>query len=215
MANPYLSRGVVAVLALGIGIACDERRSSFNPLASNPSAPTSVSAFRVETISPAAGLIGDNLLIAGSGFTQGATVTLDGIAVAVSLLYAGALRIVAPTHAAGVVDVVVTNSNGQTATVAFTYEVVSLLASPTVAAAGTPLTVSWTAPKGRTGLDWIALFKVGVPNSDYDDARWQYTRGATGTYTVDAPSTPGDYEFRYLLNDDYFDAARSRPIAVR
>jgi hypothetical protein len=218
LANPYLSRGVIAVLVLGMGIACDERRSSFNPLASNPSAPTFVAAFRVEAISPTTGLVGDSLLVAGSGFTQGATVTLDGIAAAVSLVTGAGLRATAPSHAVGVVDVVVTNPDGQTATLAraFTYDVVSLVASPTAAAAGTPLTVSWTAPKGRSAADWIALFKVGIPNSNYDDDRWQYTRGAiTGTYTVNAPSAPGDYEFRYLLNDDDTDVARSRPITVR
>ena len=111
----------------------------------------------------------------------------------------------------------VTNPDDQVAALprAFTYEVVSLVASPTVAAGGTPLTVSWTAPNGRLTADWLGLFKVGVPNSNYDDARWKYTNGHLRNHTVNAPSVPGDYEFRYLLNDDYTDAARSKPVTVR
>lgn len=211
-------RGFIAVLALVIGVGCDERRSSFNPLVKTPLAPTPIAAFTVATIFPTVGLIGDSLLVGGTGFTQGATVTLDGIAAAVSLVTGAGLRATAPTHAVGVVDVVVTNPDGQTATLsrAFTYEVVSLVASPTVAAAGTPLTVNWIAPKGRSVADWVALFKVEISNSNYDDARWQHTKGTvSGTYTVSAPALPGDYEFRYLLNDDYTDVARSGPITVR
>ena len=41
------------------------------------------------------------------------------------------------------------------------------------------VTVEWTAPSGRPANDWIGLFKVGDPNTNYDAARWFYTGGAT------------------------------------
>ena len=42
-----------------------------------------------------------------------------------------------------------------------------------------------------------------------------WTDGATsGTFTLSAPTQAGQYEFRYLLNDGYGDAARSSLVTV-
>jgi hypothetical protein len=59
----------------------------------------------------------------------------------------------------------------------------------------------------------VALFKVG--DSNYDEAWWgNHTNGAaSGTLTLDAPTLPGQYEFRYLLHGDV-DRARSSPVTV-
>jgi hypothetical protein len=74
--------------------------------------------------------------------------------------------------------------------------------------------VSWTAPAARPG-DWLALFKVG---GSYDDW-WDHTNGATsGTHTLTAPTQPtqpGQYEFRYLVDGDFLDVARSSPVTGR
>jgi hypothetical protein len=80
-------------------------------------------------------------------------------------------------------------------------------------APGGPLSVSWTAsPKG--GNDWIGLFKKGDPNTAHD--WWSgWTEGATsGTFALSAPTQAGQYEFRYLLDDGYGDAARSSVVTV-
>jgi hypothetical protein len=54
---------------------------------------------------------------------------------------------------------------------------------------------------------------VGDPNQAY--GWWRYTNGATsGTFNLTAPSQPGQYEFRYLLENGYTDSARSAPITV-
>lgn len=72
--------------------------------------------------------------------------------------------------------------------------------------------MSWTAPRGGTA-DWIGLFKVGDQNTQY--GWWTYTEGATsGTATLSAPTQPGQYEFRYLLNDGYDDTVRSSSVTV-
>lgn len=72
--------------------------------------------------------------------------------------------------------------------------------------------MSWVAQGGV--WDWVALFKVGDRNENY--GWWEYTNGATsGTLTLSAPTEAGQYEFRYLLDDDYIDAVRSSPVTVK
>jgi hypothetical protein len=56
-------------------------------------------------------------LIAGSGFLPGASVTFgEVLAAAVTFVDAAALEVVTPSHAAGDVNVVVTNPGGESAT---------------------------------------------------------------------------------------------------
>ena len=89
----------------------------------------------------------------------------------------------------------------------------ALSATPSSVNAGSPVAVSWTAPAGSSSLDWIGLFPTGSSNLEYV---WrQYTSGSSaGNFTVPAPSTPGTYEFRYLVNDSYTDVIRSNSVVV-
>ena len=81
--------------------------------------------------------------------------------------------------------------------------------------AGSPLSVSWVAPLGRSPYDWISIYKAGSRNEAYDDIWWDYTKGATtGTFTIRAPSEPGLYEFRYFLDDGFGMVAKSSMIEV-
>jgi hypothetical protein len=74
--------------------------------------------------------------------------------------------------------------------------------------------VSWTAST-KGGNDWIALFKKGDSNMAPITGWVGWTDGATsGTFTLSAPTQSGQYEFRYLLDDGYGDAARSRLVTV-
>ena len=124
---------------------------------------------------------------------------------------------IVPARTAGHADVVVTNPGGSGGTLpaAFTYsfdEPVTLTPSANVIDAGGEMSVSWTAPTGRTG-DWIAVFRVG---RNYEDDWYGLTKGATsGTHTLTAPSRPGQYQFRYLVDDGFHDVARSSPVTVR
>lgn len=90
----------------------------------------------------------------------------------------------------------------------------TLTASPNTAAPRDPLTVVWTAPGGSSATDWVGLYKVGA--SDYQELWWQYTDGAiSGSASTAAPSTPGAYEFRYFLNDQYTPkVATSNPVTI-
>jgi hypothetical protein len=87
---------------------------------SNPTAPT------VATLEPGSGSArgGDVVVLTGSGFATGAVVTFGGVPgtdVAVLDSIATRLRVVTPAHAAGTVDVVVTNPDGRSVTVAAGY----------------------------------------------------------------------------------------------
>jgi hypothetical protein len=96
-----------------------------------PPAPT------VTGISPASGptIGGTSVTITGTGFLAGAGVTLGGIA-ATNVVVTSATQITAttPSHAAGVVNVVVTNSDGQSGTLSngFTYTQPPPAPAPTV-----------------------------------------------------------------------------------
>jgi hypothetical protein len=92
--------------------------------------------------------------------------------------------------------------------------VYTVTAGTNTVAPGGQLNVSWTASiKG--GNDWIALFKKGDSNTAPVAGWVGWTDGATsGTFTLSAPSQAGQYEFRYLLDDGYGDAARSSLVTV-
>jgi|KBSSwiStaDraftv2_1062776.scaffolds.fasta_scaffold539097_3 hypothetical protein len=88
----------------------------------------------------------------------------------------------------------------------------SVTAGVDVIAPGGPLTVSWTATSGGT-RDSIALYKKGDPNTA--PGWWQQTFGRTaGAFMLTAPSQEGQYEFRYLLDDEVTDTARSSVVTV-
>lgn len=169
----------------------------------------------ITTISPASGLVGDVVRIFGTGFATGAAVTFGTVSTRVVQATSNTIMVMAPVHASGTVDVVVSNPDGESVTVTdgYTYQVVTLSVSSNVVAAGSQVTVSWVAPTGRPLWDWVALFKVGTPNTIYGD--YEYTKGAiAGSLTFTAPAQAGQYEFRYLINDGYIDAARSGPVTV-
>jgi uncharacterized protein (TIGR03437 family) len=156
-------------------------------------------------------------MISGTGFLAGATVTVDAMAVSVTVVNSTTITAIAPANASGPADVVVINPGGLrgTLTAAFTYsfdEPFTLTPSTNAVDAGGQMSVSWTAPGGRAG-DWIAVFRVG---ESYDDDWYGLTNGATsGTRTLTAPTRPGQYEFRYLLDGGFLEVVRSSPVTVR
>jgi len=90
----------------------------------------------------------------------------------------------------------------------------SLSASPSSAAPGETVTVSWATPAGQgSSTDWIGLYAVGADNSSHLDFR--YANGAdNGSVTMPAPGAAGTYEFRYLLNNGYQSVATSNAVTV-
>jgi Ca-activated chloride channel family protein len=147
-------------------------------------------------------------------------VTLDAPATSVTVVDSTTITAAAPVHAAGTVDVVVTNPAGQSGRLPAGFEYVvdgpyAIAASHGTVVAGGQLSVSWTAPRAGA-WDWVGLFKVGDPSTTYESGWWKYTDGViSGTLTLNAPAQPGQYEFRYLLDDGFVDTARSSPVTVR
>jgi hypothetical protein len=63
------------------------------------------------------------------------------------------------------------------------------------------------------------LYRVGDPDqtnaaNGHSDVWFDHVCGATsGTWTLNAPPQPGEYEFRFMVGE--FSVVRSKPIIVR
>lgn len=116
-----------ASLALALSVACDGGSTAApGPVTAPPEpVPFDQVAPRVSRISPATGRTNGStrVLISGIGFKAGATVTLDGAATDVEVVSSETILASTPPHAAGTVDVVVTNPTGRPGTLSrgFTY----------------------------------------------------------------------------------------------
>jgi plastocyanin len=115
----------------------------------------------ISTISPVSGSTagGTAVTINGSGFGSNATVTFGGVAATnVTVNTSTSITATAPAHAAGKVDVVVTNSDSQTGTLAQSFTYAAPLAittiTPNVALpAGTPGAAATTITITGTGFN--------------------------------------------------------------
>lgn len=167
-------------------------------------------------VTPKRGLPGDVLRVHGTGFASNVVLTMGGVAARVVQPTSVVLTTLAPALPPGVAEVSVTNPDGQRRTLpqGFTYDAVSISANPNPVKTANPLTVTWAAPAGRPGADWVALYHLGAPNDD-TYVWWQYTGGLMqATVTILAPGLPGNYEFRYFADDGHVDAARSAVVIV-
>jgi hypothetical protein len=101
----FLSSIVLLLLTVG----CSE--------SSRPAGPGgTTNALKVNAVSPSTGsTVTDTAIqILGTGFVNGSTLTLGGAATSVSFVNSTLLRATAPPHAAGAIDIVVRNPNGDT-----------------------------------------------------------------------------------------------------
>lgn len=168
-----------------------------------PPPPAETPALRIFSVTPAIGFAGEEVRITGSGFISGAAVAIGGVPAAVTSISGSIIGAVVP-KASGEADVVVTNPDGASATLAkgYTVNLVVLNVNSVRVSPGGQLAVDWVVPSTRSGSDWVGLFRLGVPSTSYEEGWWEYTRGAvSGRFTVSAPAAAGDYEFRYLLDD--------------
>jgi hypothetical protein len=89
----------------------------------------------------------------------------------------------------------------------------TLTPSATLAAAGTPVTVTLAGAPGGPA-DWLALARVGSASTSYIVYTYVGTGVTNRTWTVNMPQTPGQYEFRLFLNNGYAQIAVSAPVTV-
>ena len=115
----------VLLLAFAIGFTACDGRSPSEPTMLPPAVPSVPSTPTVTAISPSTGSTArpTPVTISGTGFLAGATVTVDAMALSVTVVNSTTITAIAPVHAAGPADVVVTNPGGLggTLTAAFTY----------------------------------------------------------------------------------------------
>jgi hypothetical protein len=78
---------------------------------------------------------------------------------------------------------------------------------------GGTVTVTLTNCPGGS-LDWIALAAVGAPETNYVQYTWVGGGVTTKTWVVTMPTTPGNYEFRFYLNNNYVRIATSATVSV-
>jgi len=167
--------------------------------------------------------------VGGSGFTL--TVTGSGFVPASIVLWNGASRpttFISTTQiraAIGAADIVSTGTaqvavrtpspgGGTSGSLTMTIAVPpSLTPSATSVAAGTAVTVMLVGGAGGSS-DWLALAPAGAPDTSY--VQWTYVGAGVSdrAWTVVAPSTTGQYEFRLFLNNAFIRAATSPPITV-
>jgi subtilisin len=89
----------------------------------------------------------------------------------------------------------------------------SLTPSATLVAPNTPVTITLAFGYGGSS-DWLALARVGSPNTSYSSFTYVGAGIANRSWTVNVPPTPGQYEFRLFLNNVFTLAATSAPITV-
>jgi hypothetical protein len=92
---------------------------------------------------------------------------------------------------------------------------VKIVAKTEIADTGVQISVEWEFLAGTsTSYDWIGMFKVGQPNNSYFTYEWRGKQEQKGSVTFVAPSTFGQYEFRYIPYGSYEHAGISNPIQV-
>ena len=89
----------------------------------------------------------------------------------------------------------------------------SLTVSASTVTAGQSVTVTLNNGPGNA-LDWLAFAPVGAANNSY--VQFTYVGGGvtSRTWTVTAPATPGQYEFRLFLNGGFTRLATSPAVTV-
>jgi hypothetical protein len=114
--TPAHAAGAVSVVVTNPGGAEATLNNGFTYLGPPPT---------ITSLSPTSGSAsgGTPVTISGSNFVSGATVTFGGTAATVTSITATTIAVTTPAHAAGTVSVVVTNPDGQSATLtnSFTY----------------------------------------------------------------------------------------------
>jgi hypothetical protein len=172
-------------------------------------------ALAIREVGPNLGFGNLRFWVFGTGFLPGAQVSIGGLSTTVTNSPTSLVGL-APHHAPGPADIVVTNPGGESVTLAGGYTYFpqpTLTAAPTQTTPGAPVTVHWTCPL-TSGFEWIGLYRI----TEGDNTRFvqsRYVAAATsGSVTFAAPLEPGVYEFRFLPLDRYDAVAESEPITV-
>jgi pimeloyl-ACP methyl ester carboxylesterase len=191
--------------------------ASTQKLAMSLRVPAPVIGSVLPPIGPSTG--GTEVIIKGQNFGVGATVAMGSVpAVAVVVLDPTTIQLTAPAHAAGTVDVVVTNANGQAAIAsgAFTFvcapaPMATVSGDVTVCPGGSaliqvtfagtpPYSVQWWDGLTQSGIRASAVTRTVNPVATttygvrlFSDAACAGTAGGSATVTVDTSASCGSF----------------------
>lgn len=94
-------------------------------------------------------------------------------------------------------------------------ETIKFQASPDRVETGETITVEWTSEQPLSSTDWIGILPAGSPASTKPDYwYWVPNVDRKGAITFTAPSSFGDYEFRFYSNRSYNVRAVSNVVSV-
>jgi subtilisin len=178
----------------------------------------------VTSLSPStvpAGGGGFTLNVNGSGFVSSSSVRWNGSSRPTTFVSSSQVQAAigsADIATAGTASITVfspTPGGGTSSAVTFNVSAPSgLSVNATTFQPGGSVTVTLTNGTGGS-TDWLAFAATSAPNTSY--LAYTYVGGGVTnrTWTVNAPSTAGTYEFRYFPNGGYTRAATSPPITVQ
>ena len=111
--RPTVSRLVAGVAVLALLTSACGQDSPTRPTFATPSGPLSVAS-----VVPTTGLVdvASNVVITGTGFQSGATVTFGGVPGKTTVLTSTTITMQAPARSEGAVDIIVSNPGGQSVT---------------------------------------------------------------------------------------------------
>ncbi len=124
---------------------------------------------------------GTAVTITGTNFVSGTTVTFGGVAATnITVVSATSITAKTPAHAAGAVNVVATNPDGQTGTRTNGYTYVGIL---TITAQ--PANFSYSGTLTGAQINLASSFAVGINDSTGNNAGWN-VQATVGTFTAGA-----------------------------
>ena len=177
---------------------------------------------KVDAVSPNSGPTagGTAVTISGTGFGTGATVTFGGTSASANVVGSTTINAIAPSHASGQVNIVVTNPGGQSVTVTngFTYasapapSVTNITPNSGSTAGGTSVTITGSAfASGATvSIGGVAATNVNFVNSTTITA----TTPAHAAGTVNIAVTNPDAQTGTLTNGFTFNAPSGETVLL-
>jgi hypothetical protein len=162
-----------------------------------PTTPPPPAAPRIDAVSPAASSAagGVTVTLTGAGFAPGATVQIGGVAAtAVVVPNSSTVSFIAPPHAPGPVDIVVTSSGLQAVrTAAFRYDPARPALDPATVS-GSQVALHWRAGPGTPVRGYGVVAGRSPGGSDFGP----FLAGQATTMAATAP--PGMYHVRVLAD---------------
>jgi hypothetical protein len=196
--------------------------NGYTRAATSPAVAVTSTAPILTSLSPASAPVGGaafTLSVHGSGFTTGSAVRWNGAERATTFVSASQLQAAIPAtdlNAAGTAQVTVAAPGGAVSA-ALPFQIGGavpvLTASATTVNGGSPLTVTLTNGLGGT-TDWMSFATTSAPGGSYVQYTYVGAGVTTRTWTINAPSVAGTYEFRLLPNNGTTIVARSAPVTV-